>query len=106
MGLRGLLSRVAGNPIQMMRTWPGTPYPLGATWDGEGVNFALFSQHATRVELCIFSAPDAGEATETIAAFVLACLVPGWFPIIAWAFAAMTLYTALARIVLATQAFR
>ncbi|MCG5534608.1 glycogen debranching protein GlgX [Ectothiorhodospira mobilis] len=36
--------------------WPGSPYPLGATWDGEGVNFALFSEHAEKVELCIFSA--------------------------------------------------
>ena len=34
--------------------WPGHPYPRGATWDGEGVNFALFSQHAERVELCLF----------------------------------------------------
>lgn len=34
--------------------WPGRPYPLGATWDGEGVNFALFSEHAEGVELCIF----------------------------------------------------
>ncbi len=34
--------------------WPGKPYPLGAHWDGEGVNFALFSEHAERVELCIF----------------------------------------------------
>ncbi len=33
--------------------WPGKPYPLGATWDGEGVNFALFSEHADRVELCL-----------------------------------------------------
>jgi glycogen operon protein len=36
--------------------WPGRPGPRGATWDGEGVNFALFSQHAERVELCIFDA--------------------------------------------------
>ena len=34
--------------------WPGTPYPLGATWDGEGVNFAVFSEHAERVDLCLF----------------------------------------------------
>jgi glycogen operon protein len=34
--------------------WPGRSYPLGATWDGEGVNFALFSEHATAVELCLF----------------------------------------------------
>ena len=31
----------------------GHPYPLGATFDGEGVNFAIFSQHATRVTLCL-----------------------------------------------------
>jgi isoamylase len=34
--------------------WPGNPYPRGATFDGEGVNFSLFSAHATKVELCIF----------------------------------------------------
>jgi len=34
--------------------WPGVCYPLGATWDGEGVNFALFSENATGVELCLF----------------------------------------------------
>ena len=34
--------------------WPGSPYPLGATWDGEGVNFALYSRHAEKVELCLF----------------------------------------------------
>ncbi len=34
--------------------WPGRPYPLGASWDGEGVNFALFSEHAEKVELCLF----------------------------------------------------
>ena len=34
--------------------WPGRAYPLGATWDGQGVNFALFSKHADSVELCIF----------------------------------------------------
>jgi len=36
--------------------WPGKPYPLGATWDGEGVNFSLFSEHAEKVELCLFDA--------------------------------------------------
>jgi glycogen operon protein len=34
--------------------WPGRPYPRGATWDGEGVNFALFSENAEKVELCVF----------------------------------------------------
>jgi isoamylase len=37
-----------------MRIWPGKPYPLGATWDGRGVNFALFSRNAEHVELCLF----------------------------------------------------
>jgi len=36
--------------------WLGTPYPLGPTWDGKGVNFALFSEHAEKVELCLFDA--------------------------------------------------
>ena len=49
-----------------MRVWPGTPYPLGATWDGVGVNFALFSEHATRVELCLFDSPDADSESLTI----------------------------------------
>ena len=38
------------------KAWPGRPYPLGATWDGEGVNFAIFSEQAERVELCLFDA--------------------------------------------------
>jgi glycogen operon protein len=49
-----------------MRVWPGTPYPLGATWDGVGVNFAIFSEHATRVELCLFDSPEAEVETVTI----------------------------------------
>jgi len=36
----------------------GSPTPLGATWDGEGTNFAIFSGHATRVELCLFAHPE------------------------------------------------
>jgi glycogen operon protein len=42
-----------------MRVWPGQPYPLGATWTGLGVNFALFSTRATQVDLCLFDSPDA-----------------------------------------------
>ena len=49
-----------------MRVWPGSPYPLGATWDGVGVNFALFSEHATRVELCLFDSPHAESESLTI----------------------------------------
>ena len=37
-----------------MKIWPGTPYPLGATWDGTGTNFSIFSEVATRIELCLF----------------------------------------------------
>jgi isoamylase len=39
----------------MTRTWPGRPAPLGATWDGEGTNFAVFSQGAEAVDVCLFS---------------------------------------------------
>jgi isoamylase len=49
------------------RTRPGRPYPLGATWDGSGVNFALFSEHATAVELCLFDAADPARETRRIA---------------------------------------
>jgi len=49
-----------------MRVWPGTPYPLGATWDGVGVNFAIFSEHASRVELCLFDSIEAEVETVTI----------------------------------------
>jgi isoamylase len=48
-------------PGVALRVWPGWPHPLGATWDGEGVNFALFSEHAEAVELCLFDAGDARE---------------------------------------------
>ena len=37
-----------------IKVWPGTPYPLGATWQGNGVNFALFSENATGVDVCLF----------------------------------------------------
>jgi isoamylase len=50
------------NPSQPV-LWPGRPYPLGSTWDGEGVNFALFSEHAEKVELCLF---DAGGRRESL----------------------------------------
>ena len=42
--------------------WPGRPYPLGATWDGGGTNFSLFSEHAERVQLCLFD--DDSEETR------------------------------------------
>jgi isoamylase len=42
----------------MTEVWPGRPFPLGATWDGTGTNFSLFSEHAERVELCLFDDED------------------------------------------------
>jgi isoamylase len=52
-----------------MRHWPGTPYPLGATWDGSGTNFAVFSEVAEAVELCLLDGGDGpradGPRTET-----------------------------------------
>ena len=49
-----------------MRVLEGGPEPLGASWDGEGVNFALFSAHATRVELCLFDAPGAARESARV----------------------------------------
>ncbi|HWP45851.1 MAG TPA: glycogen debranching protein GlgX [Candidatus Limnocylindrales bacterium] len=49
-----------------IQQWPGNPYPLGATWDGAGVNFALFSENATGVELCLFDTQDAKQEVARI----------------------------------------
>ena len=49
-----------------MRVWPGGPHPLGATWNGEGVNFALFSESARAVQLCLFDDATASVPTATI----------------------------------------
>ena len=48
------------------RSWPGNPYPLGASYDGVGVNFAIFSEHARKVELCLFDSHDARAERERI----------------------------------------
>jgi glycogen operon protein len=50
-----------------MRAWPGTPHPLGATWTGEGTNFALFSENATAVELQLFADERDAEPCQRIA---------------------------------------
>ncbi|MCC8407551.1 glycogen debranching protein GlgX [Mucilaginibacter sp. UR6-1] len=47
-------------------TYPGKPYPLGATWDGEGVNFTLYADNATGVELCLFDSPEATAESNRI----------------------------------------
>jgi len=49
-----------------MKVWPGQPYPLGATWDGAGVSFALFSENATAVELCLFDSAEAVSESRRI----------------------------------------
>jgi glycogen operon protein len=49
-----------------MRVWRGKPYPLGATWDGQGVNFALFSAHGSGVELCLFDTADQADQRQII----------------------------------------
>ncbi len=72
-------AKAAPPPI---RTWPGAPYPLGATYDGSGTNFALFSEVAERVELCLFD--DAGTESRVDLrerdAFVWHCYVPNVGP--------------------------
>ncbi len=50
------------------RVWPGKPYPLGAHWDGKGVNFALFSAHAEKVELCLFDSSGQREIERLVLA--------------------------------------
>jgi glycogen operon protein len=52
--------------MHIIQRWLGHPYPLGATWNGQGVNFAMFSESATSVELCLFDKPDAKEEMARI----------------------------------------
>ncbi|HEU4551634.1 MAG TPA: glycogen debranching protein GlgX [Chitinophaga sp.] len=47
-------------------TYPGQAYPLGATWDGQGVNFAIYAENATRVDLCLFNEPKGASETECV----------------------------------------
>ena len=65
-----------------MQIWPGRPYPLGATYDGSGTNFALFSEVADKVELCLID--DAGRETKVemaeTDAFVHHVYLPGVHP--------------------------
>jgi isoamylase len=61
-----------------METWPGSAYPLGATYDGSGTNFALFSEAAERVELCLFDEDRHETRVEVIEvdAHVWHCYLP------------------------------
>ena len=65
-----------------MQLWPGQPYPLGATFDGVGTNFSLFSELATRVELCLFD--DEGKETrvdlQEVTALCWHCYLPNVKP--------------------------
>src|SRR3954453_18996308 len=66
----------------METIWPGTAYPLGATYDGVGTNFAIFSEVAERVELCLFD--ERGRETRVdlpeVDAFVWHGFIPGLHP--------------------------
>src|SRR5690606_8006916 len=48
------------------KIYPGRPYPLGATWDGKGVNFTLFADNADAVDLCLFDSPEPDAREEVI----------------------------------------
>src|SRR5450631_161710 len=66
-----------------MQVWPGAAYPLGATWDGSGTNFALFSEVADRVELCLFGPGNRRETRVELTevdSFVWHCYLPGVGP--------------------------
>ena len=48
-----------------VKSYPGEPFPLGATWDGQGVNFALYAENATGVELCLFNSTNTEKKNRT-----------------------------------------
>ena len=65
-------------PDEIMHPWPGSAYPLGATYDGNGTNFALFSEAAEKVELCLFDESGKEQRLELteVDAFVWHCYLP------------------------------
>jgi glycogen operon protein len=65
-----------------MEVWPGRPFPLGGTWDGQGTNFSLFSENAEAVELCLFDESDRETRVELedVTAHVWHCYLPGVGP--------------------------
>ena len=72
----GLMS--TPEPASVPTVWPGTAYPLGATYDGAGTNFSLFSEVADRVELCLIG-KDGREHRidlEEVDGFVWHCYLP------------------------------
>jgi isoamylase len=65
-----------------MEVWPGRPFPLGATWDGNGTNFSLFSENAQAVELCLFDEQERETRIELrdVVAHTWHCYLPGVGP--------------------------
>jgi isoamylase len=68
-----------------LRVWPGKPYPLGATWDGKGVNFAIFSENASGVALRLYETPQSKDPKETVkfkerTGYVWHCYLPDVLP--------------------------
>lgn len=57
---------LCGCSVMKYSIYPGKPYPLGATWDGEGVNFSLYAENATKVQLCLFDGDGNGAREEVI----------------------------------------
>ncbi len=67
------MSKVTKNTSELL---PGSPYPLGATWDGKGVNFAVFSQHAEEMKLCLFDAAE--DKSESTRIDITECVADVW----------------------------
>ena len=61
--------------LKSVEVWPGRPYPFGAHWDGRGVNFALYSEHATSVELLLY---DEGKAAPSYSLYLPDKTGPVW----------------------------
>jgi glycogen operon protein len=66
----------------MREVWPGRPFPLGATWDGGGTNFSIFSEHAESVDLCLFDEDGEERRIQLTRRTALNwhCYVPGISP--------------------------
>ena len=66
----------------MRDVWPGRPFPLGATWDGGGTNFSIFSEHAESVDLCLFDEEGEEHRIQMTRRTALNwhCYVPGVSP--------------------------
>ena len=75
-------SNTTSGDTTMVDIWPGAAYPLGATFDGSGTNFALFSEVAERIELCLFDEDGAETRVEVteVDAYVWHCYLPSVQP--------------------------